>query len=77
MAKTKKKKKQIEAMIGELTRPLKVCKIDAGTQLSKFLEDNGYKFSAQVRVNAESEKAGYKLKSGDIVTIIGEVSGGC
>jgi hypothetical protein len=73
MAKTKKK---ITVMLGELTKALKAQKVDAGTTLSEFLSAQGFKYSAQVRVNGEAEKAGYKLKADDIVTVIGEVNGG-
>lgn len=70
------KKKVINVLIGELTKPLKPKKVQVGTELRAFLEDNGFKYSAQVRVNGDAQKAGYKLKADDIVTVIGEVNGG-
>jgi hypothetical protein len=68
--------KKIKVMVGQLTEQLSVKSIEEGTELGAFLKANGYEYNAQVRVNAESEKAGYKLRADDIITIIGEVNGG-
>ena len=66
----------ITVMLGELTKKLSTSKIKKGTTLGAFLEDNGTTHSSAVRVNAKAQKKSYVLKQGDIVTIVGEVSGG-
>lgn len=68
--------KSVTIRLAELTKPLTVKKVKEGTTLSDFLEDNGLEYSSSVRVNAEATKKGYALKNGDIITVVGAVSGG-
>lgn len=69
-------KKIISVKIAELTKQLTIKKIPDGTVLSELLEEHGAEYSSAVRVNGESVKASAKLHNGDIITIVGEVSGG-
>ena len=68
--------RKISVSLAELAKPITVKKINAGTTLVDFLEDLNMEYSSSVRVNAKASKKSYKLKSGDIVSIIGAVSGG-
>ena len=70
------KKKMINVNLAQLAKPLQVSKVEVGTTLGNFLKEQGIQYNAKVRVNAEAEKEGYKLKADDIITVIGEVSGG-
>ena len=66
----------ITVRLAELTKPLVVSKIKAGTTLEEFLEKHDLEYSSSVRVNAETASKGTKLRNGDIITVIGAVSGG-
>ena len=68
--------KQIAVRFGKLTEPLEVVKIEAGMNISKFLEARGLEFGPSVMVNAEEVNEEYRLREGDIITDIDEVSGG-
>lgn len=69
-------KAQITVKLAKLTEAIRAVKVPAGTALKKFLEDLSINYDSKVRVNAETKTAGYKLKKGDIVTIVPRVSGG-
>ena len=71
-----RKVKRIKVLLGELVKPLVTKECDAGTPLSKFLEDNNVAWTSAVRVNGETEAKSYKLKMDDVITTIGSVSGG-
>ncbi len=66
----------ISVKVAELTKPLTASRIKKGTLLSAFLEKKGIDYSSSIRVNAEVQKQDYRLKNGDIITVVGEVSGG-
>ena len=67
---------KITVSLGQLTKPLQVKKIDSGTTLGDFLGKEEISFNSRVRVNAEAEKESYRLREDDIITVVGEVSGG-
>ena len=71
-----KKRKIIIVKIAELAKQLEIKKIPLGTTLAELLEDHGVSYSKAVRVNGEAANQTAKLKNGDIITIVGEVSGG-
>ena len=71
-----KKRKIIIVKIAELAKQLEIKKIPLGTTLAELLKDHGVSYSKAVRVNGESATETAKLKNGDIITIVGEVSGG-
>jgi len=70
------RKKSISVKIAELAKQIEVKKIPAGTTLAQLLETHGATFSSAVRLNGNTANKGTKLKNGDIITIVGEVSGG-
>jgi len=63
--------------LAQLAKPLKVDKVKLGTTLGEYLEEQGIAYDSKIRVNAEEVKENYKLKEDDIITVVGEVSGGC
>ncbi len=66
----------IEVRLASLTKPIEVKKIKKGTSLAQFLTDNGLSYNSSVRVNTSTVDAEYKLKKGDIICIVTQVSGG-
>lgn len=74
--KVAKKEKMITVRLAELTKQVVVSRVKSGTTLIDFLEKNGLSYSSAVRVNAETAGKIYKLHNGDIITVIGQVSGG-
>lgn len=70
------RKKMIKVSLGQLTQPLKVKKVQAGTTLKDFLSGEEIDYNSRIRVNALTKTAGYTLKADDIITVVGEVSGG-
>ena len=66
----------IEVRLASLTKPTEVKKIKKGTSLAQFLTDNGLTYNSSVRVNTSTVDAEYKLKKGDIICIVTQVSGG-
>ena len=66
----------IEVRLASLTKPIEVKKIKKGTSLAQFLTDNGLTYNSSVRVNTSTVDAEYKLKKGDIICIVTQVSGG-
>ena len=66
----------IKVSVARLAHPLEVREIKAGTTLGVFLSDINIAYTASIRVNAKVEKESHKLKNGDIISIIGSVSGG-
>ena len=71
------RKKKITVRLAELTKPMTVKKVDVGTKISDFLSSIGQSHTASIRVNAKAAGKRYVLKDGDIITIVGAVSGGC
>jgi hypothetical protein len=74
--KAAKKKVIIKVLLGELVKPLVIKECEKGTTLIKFLEDNGIAWSSAIRVGGETQEKSYKLRSRDVITTIGSVSGG-
>jgi sulfur carrier protein ThiS len=66
----------IEVRLASLAKPIEVKKIKKGTSLAQFLSDNGLSYNPSVRVNTSTVDAEYKLKKGDIICIVTQVSGG-
>ena len=66
----------ISVKLGQLAKALEVKKIKSGTTLNEFLEDNGLSFSSSVRVNGEKASKSTELEAGDIIMVVGSVSGG-
>ena len=66
----------IEVRLASLTKPIEVKKIKKGTSLQQFLTENGLTYNSSVRVNTSTVDAEYKLKKGDIICIVTQVSGG-
>ena len=67
---------KIVVRVAELTKPLTVSTISAGTSLSDFLEKKEVEYDSSIRVNGAVVAKSYKLRNNDIITIVGEVSGG-
>ena len=72
----KKAGKKINVRLASLTKPLEIKRCNVGTTLSKFLTDNGLVYGSSVKVGGLPSKASYKLKANDIISIVGNVSGG-
>jgi len=67
---------KITVKLASLTKPLETKNIKKGTVLDKFLKENGLEYSSSIRVNAQVAGRDYKLKTGDIICVITQVSGG-
>ena len=72
----RKKKETITVRLAELIKPIIVSKVKAGTTVAEFLEEHDLEYSSAVRINGETAGKTTKLHNDDIVTIIGQVSGG-
>ncbi len=68
---------KIKVMLGSLTNPLRVSSVNAGTKLSAFLEAKDMEYSSRIRVNGKAATRNSTLKNGDIILVVGDVSGGC
>ena len=66
----------MRVMLARLGKQISTSNVASGTTISAFLTSKKLKFTASVRVNAKTVTARYKLKTKDIVTVIGKVSGG-
>lgn len=66
----------VKVTLARLTSPLEVKNIKAGTTLSDFLAANELEYNSRIRVNMKAVGKTYALKSGDVVTVVTEVSGG-
>jgi len=67
---------EIVIKVAELTKPLSTSRVKAGTSLADFLKNKEIEFDSSIRINGKVEAKSYKLRNGDIITIVGEVSGG-
>ena len=67
--------KGLTIKVAELMKPLSSSTVKPGTTLGDFLTKKGVKI-AQVRVNGVVKPGTYALKAGDLLCIVGEVSGG-
>jgi sulfur carrier protein ThiS len=67
---------EIVIKVAELTKPLSTSRVKAGTTLAGFLEHRKMEYDSSIRVNGVVVAKSYKLRNGDILTIVGEVSGG-
>lgn len=72
-----KKVGTITVRLAELTKPITVARIKAGTTLEQFLEAHSLAYSSAVRIGGETVRRDTRLKNGDIITVIGAISGGC
>jgi sulfur carrier protein ThiS len=66
----------ITVKVAELAKPLKPMTCAEGTTLASFLEKKDMKYSASIRVNGVVVSKTAVLHAGDIITVIGAVSGG-
>jgi molybdopterin converting factor small subunit len=72
----KKANGTITVKLAALTRPIESKNIKRGTTLDQFLTANGLTYSSNIRVNAQVAGREYKLKTGDIICVVTQVSGG-
>ena len=68
--------RKIKVSLGSLTEQLRVSSIPEGTSVEVFLENMNKSYDSSVRVNGKAVTKGSKLKNGDIITLIDNVSGG-
>ena len=66
----------ITVKMAELAKPLKTMQCAPGTTLESFLQKRDMKYDSKIRVNGVVVAKTQKLRSGDIITVIGNVSGG-
>ena len=66
----------ITIRVGELAKPISAIQVKRGTELEQFLERRGIRYGSSVRVNGIIVSRNYVFKTNDIVTLIGDVSGG-
>lgn len=67
-------KPRITVKIAQL-QDLQTVRISTKT-LGDFLKGREIEYNSDVRVNGEVKPATYSLRNGDIITVVGEVSGG-
>jgi sulfur carrier protein ThiS len=67
---------QISIKVGKLTEALATYRVKKGTTLASFAESHEIELDSAVRVNGEVVAKSYTLRVGDIITIVGDVSGG-
>ena len=60
----------------ELAKPIKSSTCKSGVTLEEFLKRRDRDYTSSVRVNGDVKSKTYTLKTGDIVSVIGAVSGG-
>lgn len=66
----------ITVKLAMLSQPLAVKSIKKGTTLAQFLASNSLEYSSNIRVNAQVAGRETKLKAGDIICVVTQVSGG-
>lgn len=66
----------ITVKIGELAKPLRTTQCVKGAKLEDFLSKRDMGYSSSIRVNGTVVARTYALKAGDIITVIGNISGG-
>ena len=67
---------EIVIKVAELTKPLSTSRVKAGTTLEDFLKHKEVEYNSSIRVDGNVVAKSYKLQNGDIITIVGEISGG-
>jgi molybdopterin converting factor small subunit len=73
--KENKLKIMLTVSLGRITEPLQKFKIPMGTKLGVFANGK-FEMNHTVRVNGEQQTADYVLREGDIIVLVGDVSGG-
>lgn len=67
---------RISVRFGQLVSPIKTVNVNAGTTLADFCTKVSVEYGASIRVNGVAKPKTYRLHKNDLITSIGEVSGG-
>lgn len=66
----------ITIKIAQLAKQVATARVSAGSSLEDFFKKRKLQVTSAVRVNGNVVPKTYRLRNGDIITIIGKVSGG-